>query len=120
MSTTGVILSEQAGGAHEEDERLNLYFYPHWVPRYHHGVALNIKNEDTVAAARELAALTGESLTQAIDTAVRERLDALHGADDARRALLRTLLTQMQDAWGPHDGSDPTAFLYNEQTGLPA
>lgn len=95
-------------------------FYPIGVPRYPCPVALNIKNEDTVAAARELAALTGESMTQAIDTAVRERLDALLDADEARRARLRELLIEMQAAWGPHDGSDPTAFLYDEETGLPA
>ena len=93
--------------------------YPTEVPRYPDPVALNIKNEDTVAAARELAALTGESITQAIDTAVRERLGSLHEAEDARRARLRALLTEMRAAWGPHDGSDPTAFLYDEETGLP-
>jgi antitoxin VapB len=93
--------------------------YPQAVPRYPYVVALNIKNEDTVAAARELAALTGESITQAIDTAVRERLNSLHAAEDARRARLRALLTEMRVAWGPRDGGDPTAFLYDEETGLP-
>ncbi len=37
-------------------------------------MGLSIKNEDTVRAVRDLAALTGESLTAAVDTAVRERL----------------------------------------------
>jgi len=93
--------------------------YPDAVPRYHRRVALNIKNEETVAAARELAALTGESITQAIDTAVRERLESLHVDESSRRARLEALLVDMQEAWGPHDGSDPTAFLYDPETGLP-
>jgi antitoxin VapB len=38
-------------------------------------VTINIKNEETHRLARELAGLTGESLTTAITVAVRERLD---------------------------------------------
>lgn len=96
-----------------------MEIYPDAVPRYHRPVALNIKNEDTVGAARELAALTGESITQAIDTAVRERLKSLRVDESSRRARLETLLADMQEAWGPHDGGDPTAFLYDPETGLP-
>jgi antitoxin VapB len=83
-------------------------------------VALNIKNEETVAAARELAALTGESITQAIDTAVRERLRRERVSVEDRWSAIHRLTLQMQEAWGPHDGSDPTAFLYDPETGLPA
>ena len=38
-------------------------------------MSLNIKNEKTHRMARELARLTGENMTAAVDQAVRERLD---------------------------------------------
>ena len=38
-------------------------------------MSLNIKNEETCELARELAALTGESMTGAITIALRERLE---------------------------------------------
>ena len=38
-------------------------------------MGLNIKNEETQKLVRELARLTGESMTAAITEAVRERLD---------------------------------------------
>lgn len=38
-------------------------------------MALNIKNEDTQRLSRELANLTGETVTTAVTVAVRERLD---------------------------------------------
>jgi antitoxin VapB len=40
-------------------------------------MSLNIKNEETHRLARELAGLTGESLTAAITVAIEERLDRL-------------------------------------------
>lgn len=40
-------------------------------------MALNIKNAETVGLVQELAAETGESLTEAITVAVRERLDSM-------------------------------------------
>jgi antitoxin VapB len=53
-------------------------------------MSLNIKNEDTHGLVRELARLTGESQTAAVDTAVRERLARirrLRGAGLADRLL---------------------------------
>lgn len=46
-------------------------------------MSLNIKNPGTVQLARELAAVTGESLTTAVTEAIRERLDRL--ASEQRR-----------------------------------
>jgi hypothetical protein len=43
-------------------------------------MGLNIKNSDTEAAIRELAALTGEKLTVAVHTAVSEKLDRVRRA----------------------------------------
>ena len=45
---------------------------------------LNIKDADTHALAKRLASLTGESLTQAVKQAVRERLARV---DKTRRAV---------------------------------
>jgi len=53
-------------------------------------MALNIKNEQTQKLAKELAKLTGESVTAAITEAVRERLDRVqseHGAGLADRLV---------------------------------
>jgi antitoxin VapB len=50
---------------------------------------LNIKDAEATRLARELAELTGESQTEAVRTALRERLDrekAEHAALDARTA----------------------------------
>jgi antitoxin VapB len=45
-------------------------------------MALNIKNAETYRLIRELADLTGESMTGAVTEAVRERLARIRQADD--------------------------------------
>jgi antitoxin VapB len=48
---------------------------------FHHGgwqMALNIKNEETHRLVQALAEATGESLTEAVTVAVRERLESLN------------------------------------------
>jgi antitoxin VapB len=42
-------------------------------------VSLNLKNPETHRLVRELAAITGESLTEAVTEAVRDRLERLRG-----------------------------------------
>ena len=65
-------------------------------------MGLNIKNPEVESAIRKLAAQTGESLTDAIANAVREKLARVE-EEAARRAPARTLeelealLTPMQD-----------------------
>jgi antitoxin VapB len=44
-------------------------------------MSLNIKNPDTYRLVKELADLTGESMTAAVTEAVRERLERLRGAE---------------------------------------
>lgn len=44
---------------------------------------LTIKNPETDRLARELVALTGESITAAVTVALRERLERFHAIDDA-------------------------------------
>lgn len=60
-------------------------------------MVLNIKDESTDRLARELAAATGESLTLAVATALRERLQRVRTAtagralaDELTRIALRT------------------------------
>ncbi|MDL5157015.1 type II toxin-antitoxin system VapB family antitoxin [Actinomycetospora termitidis] len=85
--------------------------------------ALNIKNDETYALARELADEAGESLTEAVTTAVRERLARLRlreGAEEERGRAAWAIARDAAARWGPYDpDEDPTAFLYDEETGLP-
>ena len=53
-------------------------------------MSLNIKNPDTHRMARELAQLTGESVTAAVTEAVRERLDRVQKG--SKRGLAERLL----------------------------
>jgi antitoxin VapB len=53
-------------------------------------MALNIKDPETDALARTLAAATGESITVAVRQAVRERLERIDGPTD-RETRLREL-----------------------------
>lgn len=50
-------------------------------------MALNIKDPETDRLARELAAATGETLTQAIQTAVRERHDKIRAGRDVEQLV---------------------------------
>jgi antitoxin VapB len=81
-------------------------------------MSLNIKNESTHELVRELAHLTGESQTEAVTNAVRERLDRLRhlrspgladrllaiGADTARRLDPRTRSVDHGDLLYGEDG----------------
>jgi antitoxin VapB len=42
-------------------------------------MGMNIKNKEAYRLTKQLAKLTGESLTTAVTEAVRERLDRVHG-----------------------------------------
>jgi antitoxin VapB len=83
-------------------------------------MTMNIKNKDTYRLTKQLARLTGESLTGAITTAVRERLDRLRrerGGDLADRLLAigRDCAGHLQE---PIRGINHAEMLYDEQ-GLP-
>lgn len=49
-------------------------------------MALNIKNERTVALIRELADATGQNMTSAVEQAIRTELDRIKDTDTAREA----------------------------------
>ncbi|HTG59614.1 MAG TPA: type II toxin-antitoxin system VapB family antitoxin [Terriglobia bacterium] len=83
-------------------------------------MGLNIKNEETQELARELARLTGESMTAAITKAVRERLDRVrneHGAGLAERLVKigKDCAVHLRE---PFRSVDPGELLYNGE-GLP-
>jgi antitoxin VapB len=83
---------------------------------------LNVKNPRVYELAQELAQATGTSMTGAIEVALEETLARIRQREqadkDRRMAELVSLLDRMREHYGPFDG-DPTAFLYNEESGLP-
>ena len=84
-------------------------------------MGLNIKNEDTYRLIRELAELTGETMTTAVTVAVRDRLARVREAEpgEGMAARLREIGADMQ-ARLPADFAtgDPTEVLYDPD-GLP-
>lgn len=83
-------------------------------------MAMNIKNKDTYRLTKQLARLTGESLTGAITAAVRERLDRVQrerGGDLADRLLAigRDCAAHLEE---PTRSIDHADMLYDER-GLP-
>lgn len=88
-------------------------------------MSLNIKNERTVALVRELAALSGESQTSAVETAVYERLQALKNGHDpereARNAKAHAILAELRASLTDEDHQaviKAQAELYDD-AGLP-
>lgn len=83
-------------------------------------MSLNIKNESTHAAVRELARLRGVSQTEAVDEAVRARLAELEEERETQRRFDRTMEISREtsrlfrESGGPPDFDD----LYDER-GLP-
>jgi antitoxin VapB len=83
-------------------------------------MSLNIKSEDAHRFARELAALTGESMTAAVTTALRERLERLrrsrkHGLSERLLAIGRDSAPRFKE---PYRSIDHAELLYDER-GLP-
>lgn len=84
-------------------------------------MSLNIKNDEADRLARELAALTGKSVTVAVTEAVRERLERERRAR-RREGLAARLLAIGADCASrlkePYRSIDHDALLYDER-GLP-
>ena len=84
-------------------------------------MSLNIKNEETCALARELAELTGETMTGAITVALRERLDrerherSVETRIEAIHAIQERVAQLLGDGPPPVDHAE---LLYDEH-GLP-
>lgn len=83
-------------------------------------MGLNIKNDDAHRLAAELAKLTGESMTVAVTTAIRERLDRVRRkrAPDLAERLLAIGKDCAGRLKGPVRSIDHGDFLYDED-GLP-
>lgn len=61
-------------------------------------MALNIKSAETDRLARELSALTGESITEAVTRALAMRLEAArHERDHLRREQVRALIDEIRE-----------------------
>jgi antitoxin VapB len=83
-------------------------------------MSLNLKNQETHRLARELAEMTGESLTTAVTVALRERLERLR--QNEQGALSDRLLRIGKDCAAhlrePFLSVDHGELLYDER-GLP-
>ena len=82
-------------------------------------MSLNIKNEEAHKLARCLCRETGESLTEAVTTALRERLERVRKRRKSNARLAEILAISRQGAEifkGPH--IDHADMLYDEN-GLP-
>ena len=84
-------------------------------------VSLNIKNPETHRLAEELAALTGESMAAAVQTALRERLEQVL-AERQKGSLSERLLAIGRDC-AAHMTEEERTFDYDEwlydEHGLP-
>lgn len=83
-------------------------------------MGLNIKNDETYRLVEELAALTGENMTAAVTTAVRERLARLRrgrpgGLAEHLLALGKDCAPRLKEPFRSADHGD---LLYDER-GLP-
>ncbi|KLL11392.1 type II toxin-antitoxin system VapB family antitoxin [Protofrankia sp. BMG5.30] len=82
-------------------------------------MALNIKNDEAQRLSRELAELTGESITTAVLVAVRERLERMRaGRDDGEWRVARIVALGRQIAAVSPPG--PTIDDLYDDRGLPA
>ena len=83
-------------------------------------MSLNIKNETAHRYAQELAALTGESMTQAVTEAIRQRLE--HIRKDRNSGRLELLTAIAKDCAArfkePYRSQDHGDLLYDNK-GLP-
>ena len=85
-------------------------------------MSLNIKDEETHQLTRELAQLTGESLTVAVKLSVKERLERKKQVTKPSERLQRIIDIVERTAPLMNDGrSSKELFdeLYDDETGLP-
>ncbi len=86
-------------------------------------MTLNIKNDEVVRLARQLADLTGENITQAVAVSLRERLEKLKNKSsyDARQRIdqMHELSNDAAKRWvEPYRSLDHGDLFYDEH-GLP-
>ncbi len=95
------------------------------VERWNAVVALNIKNEEAVRLAKQLAELEGESMTTVVIEALREKLDRTHTPQVNEQRMNywldrgREIRAHLERVNPESLGRDPIDDLYDEETGLP-
>jgi antitoxin VapB len=82
-------------------------------------MALSIKSEEADRLARELAAETGETLTEAVETALRERLDREHAKHAAGMRTRLARLAADVAALPVVNDRTPEKIIGYDDTGLP-
>lgn len=82
-------------------------------------MALSIKTDEADRLARELAAATHESLTEAVTTALRERLDRVRQRERIDIAHRLDRLTVEYLARPAHDARTPEQIIGYDEHGLP-
>jgi antitoxin VapB len=85
-------------------------------------VALNLKNQETERLAKELARYTGESITEAVTVAIKERLERAEKAKKRVGRLEWLDEITKETAAIMNDGRTSTELfedLYDPETGLP-
>ena len=84
-------------------------------------MGLNIKNDETCRLARELARLTGESMTGAITVALRGRLvrEQRRCGVEARARRLRATAERCASLMGPGPASTEHGEMLYDERGLP-
>jgi antitoxin VapB len=83
-------------------------------------MSLNIKDEEAHRLARELASLTGESMTAAVSEAIRERLERVRGnSKEGMAERVMKIAKECGPLWKePYRSIDHGDLLYDEK-GLP-
>jgi antitoxin VapB len=82
-------------------------------------VSLNIKSEETHRLARELASLTGESMTMAVSEAIRERLERVRSSKNEMVERIMEIARECGPQWKqPYRSVDHGELLYDEK-GMP-
>lgn len=84
-------------------------------------MSLNIKNDEACRLARELARLTGETMSGAIAVALRERLarERRRRSVQARAGKLRAIAERCAQLMGPGPSAVEHANMLYDERGLP-
>ncbi|WP_420973162.1 type II toxin-antitoxin system VapB family antitoxin [Brucella ciceri] len=80
-------------------------------------MALSIKTEEADRLARELSRLTGETMTDAITQAMRERLERLRAEQEAQRDYVSRMKTFVRERAARYDRRPVTKREWDEAVG---
>ena len=86
---------------------------------YTSAMALSIKSDEADRLARKLAAETGETLTEAVENALRERLDREHARHEASMRIRLARLAADVAGLRISDDRTPEEIIGYDDTGLP-